>query len=48
MDGISIDCLPAYKYLGIWTDEKLSFKMHISELVNKLRIKMGFFYNRVS
>ena len=36
--------VPTYKYLGIWIDEKLSFKKHIDELVQKRRIQMGFFF----
>ena len=31
LDVVHIDCVPAYKYLGIWLDEKLSFKKHIHE-----------------
>ena len=35
-----------YKYLGIWIDEKISFKNCISNLVSKLRQKIGFFFNK--
>ena len=38
LDGAHIDRVPAYKYLGIWIDGKLSFKNHIYELVKNLRI----------
>jgi hypothetical protein len=31
-DGVYTDRVPAYKFLGIWIDEKLSFKKHIDEL----------------
>ena len=29
LDGATIDRVPAYKYLGIWIDEKLSFKNEV-------------------
>ena len=38
----------SYKYLGIWLDEKLSFKIHITNLIKKLRTKLGFFYRNKS
>ena len=37
-----------YKYLGIWLDSKLSFNYHITDLVSKLRQKIGFFYSKKS
>jgi hypothetical protein len=48
LDGVHIDGAPAYKCLGIWIDEKLSFKKHTDEFAKKLRIKMGFFYRNRS
>jgi hypothetical protein len=39
LDGVHIDCVPAYKYLGIWMDEKLSIKKHIDELVKEAESK---------
>lgn len=32
------------KYLGIWLDDRLSFKVHIENLVKKLKSKIAFFY----
>ena len=32
------------KYLGIWIDDKLSFKIHVSELTKKLKRKLSSFY----
>jgi hypothetical protein len=40
-----MDCVPAYKCLGIWIDEKLSFKKHIDELVNKWPSFIGEVYH---
>ena len=37
------DRVPAYKYLAIWIEEKLSFKKHVDE-IKKLIIKLGFVY----
>lgn len=44
LDGSRINHVSAYKYLGIWLDDKLSFKMHIDELCKWLKIKLGFLY----
>ena len=44
-----IERVTEYKYLGIWLDEKLTFKYHISDLATKLRQKIGFLYrNKVN
>lgn len=32
-----IERVTEYKYLGIWIDDKFTFKFHIDNLVNKLR-----------
>lgn len=48
-NGSNIKRVTEYKCLGIWFDEKLTFKYHIDNLVSKLRQKLGFFYrNRTS
>ena len=44
VNGDSIERVAQYKYLGIWLDEKLSFKFHIADLTTKLRQKIGFLY----
>ncbi len=31
-------------YLGIWIDYKLSFNVHIANLIRKLKIKLGFYF----
>uniref|UniRef100_A0AAR2LDX0 Reverse transcriptase domain-containing protein n=1 Tax=Pygocentrus nattereri TaxID=42514 RepID=A0AAR2LDX0_PYGNA len=37
-----------YKYLGIWLDDKLTFKPHINKLVSKCRQKLGYLYRNKS
>ena len=49
LNGGNIDRVSEYKYLGIWLDDKFTFKYHIDNLACKLRQKIGFFYrNRAS
>lgn len=31
MQGLNIERVTNYKYLGIWTDDKLTFKYHIEK-----------------
>ena len=33
-----------YKYLGFILDDHLTFKVHIQNLVRKLRLKLGFYF----
>ena len=42
LTGQSIEKISEYKYLGIWLDQKLTFKFHINTLVSKLRQKSIF------
>ena len=35
--------MSSYKYLDIWLDDKLSFKV-MDNLVRKLKLKLGFYY----
>ena len=44
VDGSLIERVTEYKYLGLWLDEKRSFKFHIDCLASKLRQKEGFLY----
>ena len=48
LEGKCIEKVSAYKYLGIWIDEKLTFKVHIENLVRKLRVKLGFYFRNRS
>ena len=43
-----IERVSEYKYLGIWIDDKISFKFHIDTLASKLRQKIGFLYRNKS
>ena len=48
-NGSPIERVTEYKYLGIWLDDQLTFKYHISDLTTRLRQKIGFLYrNKVS
>lgn len=44
LDGTQIKQVSAYKYLGVWLDDRLSFKKHVTELGKKLKFKIGFLY----
>ena len=48
LNGTQISRVTEYKYLGLWIDEKLTFKFHTEKLASKLRQKVGFlFRNRL-
>ena len=47
-NGTQIERVPAYKYLGLWLDQKLTFQLHIDQLAAKLRQKVGFLYRNRS
>ena len=38
-DGSTIERVSEYKYLSIWLDDTFSFKVHIDNLITKLRQK---------
>ncbi len=44
VQGAEIELVASYKYLGIFTDQNLTFKPHIENLVYKLKLKLGFFF----
>lgn len=46
--GTQIERVSTYKYLGMWLDDKLTFKIHIDALVKKLRVKLGFYFRNKS
>uniref|UniRef100_A0A8C1PPA9 Reverse transcriptase domain-containing protein n=1 Tax=Cyprinus carpio TaxID=7962 RepID=A0A8C1PPA9_CYPCA len=48
LDGKCVENVSSYKYLGLWIDEKLTFKVHIDKLVRKLRVKLGFYFRNKS
>ncbi|KAI4830607.1 hypothetical protein KUCAC02_002226 [Chaenocephalus aceratus] len=46
--GTKLEVVACYKYLGIWLDDCLSFKLHVNNLLKKLRVRLGFFYRNKS
>ena len=42
MQGQVLQVVSCYKYLGIWLDDCLSFKLHVTNLLKKLRVRRGF------
>lgn len=42
--GSAIEKVPHYKYLGIWLDDKLSYHVHVTNLIKKLKPLLGFFF----
>ena len=47
-NGSILERVKEYKYLGLWIDEKLTFKHHVDILSSKLRQKIGFLYRNRS
>ena len=46
--GQVLEVVACYKYLGIWLDNCLSFKLQVNNLLKKLRVKLGFFFRHKS
>jgi len=46
IEGLHIERVPTYKYLGIWLDEKLAFDVHINYLVKRLKPRLGFLFQK--
>lgn len=42
--GANIECVASSKYLSILFDSHLSFKLHIDELISKLKLNISFYY----
>ena len=38
-NGVTIERVSSYKYLGVWIDDKMTFNYHIDDLVGRLRQK---------
>ncbi|CDQ80192.1 unnamed protein product [Oncorhynchus mykiss] len=48
-DGLELEIVTSYKYLGVWLDGTLSFSQHISKLQANVKSILGFLYcNRSS
>ena len=46
--GIILEVVACYKYLGIWLDDCLTFKLQVNNLLKKLRVRLGFFFRNKS
>ena len=44
LDGNTKEQVKVYKYLGLWVDDKLSFTVHVENLIRKLKLKIVFHY----
>ena len=47
-EGLELEVVTSYKYLGIWLDSSLSFSQHISKLQTKVKSRLGFLYRNRS
>jgi hypothetical protein len=47
-EGLELEVVTSYKYLGVWMDGALSFSQHISKLQAKDKSKLGFLYRNRS
>ena len=43
-----LEVVTCYKYLGIWLDDCLTIKLHVNNLLKKLRVRLGFFFRNKS
>ena len=41
-EGLELEVVTSYKYLGVWLDDTLSFSQHISKLQAKVKSRLGF------
>ena len=48
LNGASLERVQHYKYLGIWIDDKFTFKFHVENLTKCLRAKLGLLYRHKS
>jgi hypothetical protein len=42
--GYTIEQVKVYKYLGVWVDDKLSFTVHVENLLRKFKLRICFYY----
>ena len=45
LDGLDLEYVDHYKYLGIWFISKLSFQTHIKHLQSKIKSRISFLYH---
>ena len=46
-EGLELEVVTSYKYLGVWLDGALSFSQHISKLQAKVKSRRGFLYRKL-
>ena len=47
-EGLELEVVTSYKYLGVWLDGTLSFSQHISKLQTKVKSRLDFLYRNRS
>ena len=47
-EGLELEVVTSYQYLGVWLDSTLSFSQHISKLQAKVKSRLGFHYHNRS
>ena len=47
-EGLDLEVVTSYKYLGVWLDGTLSFSQQISKLQGKVKSRLGFLYRNRS
>ena len=47
-EGLELEVITSYKYLGVWLDGTLSISQHISKLQAKVQSRLGFLYRNRS
>ena len=47
-EGLELEVVTSYKYLGVWLDGTLSFSRYISKLEAKVKSRLGFLYRNHS
>ena len=47
-EGLELEVVTSYKYLGVWLDGTLSFYHHISKLQAEVKSRLGFLHRNHS
>ena len=47
-EGLELEVVTSYKYLGVWLDRTLSFCQRISKLQAKVKSRLGFLHRKLS
>ena len=47
-EGLELEVVTSYKFLGVWLEDTLSFFQHISKLQSKVKSRLGFLYHNRS